>query len=115
MRLRLSGGNLANHLLSRRVDNFHRVAYLGGHVQQPIGTEFCAMRANWPHWNRPRNLALADIDDVNCGAIGTWFAHPGISINGNVDEARVGRDSSFMTANADGDGREDAVQVRFYE
>ena len=88
---------------------FTCVAYLGGYVQQAIRAKFSAVRTNWSYLNRARNLALGNVDHINRGAIRTWFSHAGISINGDVDEARIGRDGSFMTVYADGNGRESAA------
>src|ERR1700730_565145 len=73
------------------------------------------MRTNWSDANRARNLAIANVDHVDGVAVGAWFTHAGISIDRDVNVARVGRDSSFVTAYSDRDGGEGAAQVRFNE
>src|ERR1700686_4790412 len=73
------------------------------------------MRTNRSYLNRGRNLALANVDLIDRGAISTWFAHAGISINEDVDETSVRRNGGFMTAYPDRDGREGAAQVRSYQ
>ena len=47
-------------------------------------------------------LALLEIDDVDGGAIGAGLADAGIAVDGDVGEARVGRDGHFVAVDADG-------------
>src|SRR5258708_163751 len=48
-----------------------------------------------------RELTLLEVDNVDRGAVGAGLTYAGVAINGDISEARVGRDCDLMAVHTD--------------
>src|SRR6266852_1248724 len=104
VRFGLAGGDFGDNFARRAINDIDGVGEFGADVEQAIGSEKRLVRAKGlAEVNGGSELAPLEIDDVDRCAVGSGPADAGIAVDGNVGEARIGRDSDLVAVDADGD------------
>src|SRR6267378_4106957 len=97
MGLRFARGNFRENLARGWIDHIDGVRKLGGDVEQTVGPEFGAMRAErFAQIDRCSELAFLQINHVNRAAVRPGLPDARVSVDRNVGEASVIRYDDFM-------------------
>ena len=84
-----------------RIDDFDGIRKFCGHVQQTVGPEFGAVRAEgFAQVDRGSEFAFLQINHVNRAAVRPWFSDTGVSVDRNVSEAAVFRHNDFVAVHS---------------
>jgi hypothetical protein len=59
--------------------------------------------------------AVAQINYMDSAPVGAWFAYAGISVDGNVTEAMVGRHGDFVAINIDADFADHFSRIEIHD
>jgi hypothetical protein len=95
-----TGGNLANHFASSRINDVKSVGQFRADVEHAVRSELGAMRTNG--FSKIDDLDVAaflQVNDVNGAAVGAGLTDAGISVNGNVTEVMARGYSDFVAVN----------------
>ena len=116
MRFRLAGGILRDHFASGGVDGVERLGKLGGHVKLPVRSNAWLVRAQgFAEVDGVGEFALANINHINAGAVGSRLADTGVSVDRNVSIAAILAHGDLVAVDADDDFGDLATGLRINE
>src|SRR5579859_398300 len=116
MGLGLASRSFGNDFAGCGVNDIDGVGQFGADVEHAVGTEVGLMWAQGlAEVDGGGELALLDVDDVDCCAVSAGLTDPGVAVDGNVGETGIRGDGDFVAVDADGDFGELAARSRIDE